>query len=59
MKKLQARAEVEGQFPGDLDFSAYYLDDRVAAGMDRAVAMLCSVVNKELADIGLELSVHK
>ena len=39
---MLAKAQVEQQYPGELDFSAFYLDDGVAAGTDRAVAGFCS-----------------
>ena len=47
---LRARAAAEAQFPGGLDFTAFFLDDGTVAGDADAVAKFVEVFSQEMAD---------
>lgn len=56
---LQAQAETEQQFPGELDWVAFYLDDGTAAGTARAVKKFVDRLLAQLADRGLRANLDK
>jgi hypothetical protein len=56
---LEVKRRVDEQFPGELDFTAFYLDDGTIAGTDQAVALFCTLFKDELAGIGLDLTFPK
>ena len=56
---LAAKAEVDAQFPEELELCVFYLDDGVAGGTSRAVAAFCYEIKRRLAGIGLELTPSK
>ena len=43
----------------ELDFVAFYLDDGVMGGTDRAVRLFCETLRTDLAKIGLEMQFPK
>ena len=55
-KILKVKAQVEHEYPGKMDFSAFYLDDGILAGTDGAVARFAELLRLELGDLGLELT---
>ena len=56
---LQAQTSTRQAFPGELHFTAFYLDDGVVAGSARAVRSYIDTLEAALADAGLDLNKAK
>jgi len=51
----KARAETLREYPGELDFTVFYLDDGVLGGSSRAVGDFCERLGRYFLDVGLTM----
>jgi hypothetical protein len=58
-KILKVKARVAELLPNEIDLATFYLDDGAIADSDRAVALFCTLLRDEFADIGLDLAFPK
>ena len=56
---LQARAAAEARFPGELEWTAFFLDDGTAAGSARAVRLFAEDLRARLRAKGLDVNLDK
>ena len=56
---VEAQRQSEAEFPGGLDFTAFFLDDGTVAGDANAVAKFAKVFQEQMAERGLTLAPSK
>ena len=54
-----AREETISEYPNELDFVAFYLDDGVLGGTSRATLKFCEKLERQLLDVGLTMQRSK
>ena len=56
---IEATRVSEAQYPGDLDYEAFFLDDGTIAGKAQAVQLFLDILERLLREIGLENARNK